>query len=131
MINLVLNANGEEYETAVAPYHTPRDVLREKLGFTDVKKGGGGGGECGVCTVLVNGKAVNSCLMLAVKANDSKITTVRGLFADGKLHPCQEKFTEHRTIQCSYCTPGMILTAKALLDKNPNPSEEEGRAAIY
>jgi len=129
MINITLTVNGEEYEATVAPYHTLCDFLREKLGFTDVKKGCGSG-ECGACTILVDGKAVNSCLMLAAKANGRKITTIRGLSTDGELHPLQEKFIEHGAIQCGYCTPGMILVAKALLDSNPQPSEEEIRRAI-
>ncbi len=129
MVSVMLNVNGEEYEVTVAPYHTLCDVLRDKLGLTEVKKGCGSG-ECGACTVLVDGKAVNSCLMLAVKADGRQITTVKGLSTDGKLHPLQEKFIEHGAIQCGYCTPGMILAAKALLDSNPHPSEEEVRVAI-
>lgn len=129
MLDVTLNVNGERYEVAVAPYETLCDVLRNKLGFTEVKKGCGEG-ECGACTILVEGKPVCSCLMLAAQANDREITTVRGLSTDGKLHPLQEKFIEYGAIQCGYCTPGMLLAAKALLDSNPQPSEEEVRAAI-
>lgn len=129
MISITLNVNGEDYEVTVAPYHTLCDVLRDKLGFTEVKKGCGTG-ECGTCTILVDGKTINSCLMLAVKADGKQITTVKGLSTDGKLHPLQEKFIEHGAIQCGYCTPGMILAAKALLDNDPHPSEEEVRVAI-
>lgn len=129
MINIVLNINNEDYQVEVAPYHTLRDVLRDKLGFTDVKSGCSEG-ECGACTVLVDGKPITSCLMLAAQAQDKKITTATGLTTDGNLHPLQEKFIEYGAIQCGYCTPGMLLTAKALLDKNPNPTEEEVRLAI-
>lgn len=129
MISIALTVNGDEYPVAVPVYYTLCDVLRDKLGFTEVKKGCGKG-ECGACTVLVDGKAVNSCLMLAVKADGKQITTVKGLSMDGKLHALQEKFIEHGAIQCGYCTPGMILAAKVLLDSNAHPSEEEVRAAI-
>lgn len=129
MVSITLNVNSEEYEVTVAPYHTLCDVLRDKLGLTEVKKGCGSG-ECGACTVLVDGKAVNSCLTLAVKANGRQITTVKGLSKDGKLHPLQQKFIEYGAFQCGYCAPGMILAAKALLDGNPDPSEQEVRVAI-
>ncbi len=129
MINITLNVNNEDYQVEVAPYHTLRHVLRDKLGFTDVKNGCSEG-ECGSCTVLVNGKPVTSCLMLAAQAQGKKVTTTRGLATDGKLHPLQEKFIEYGAIQCGYCTPGMLLVAKALLDKKPNPTEEEVRIAI-
>lgn len=129
MINIRLNVNDEEYEVMVAPHHTLCDVLRDKLGFTDVKNGCSEG-ECGSCTVLVDGKPFCSCLMLALQANGRKITTVRGLSKDGELHPLQQKFIQHGAVQCGYCTPGMLLSAKALLDSNPQPSEEEVRMAI-
>jgi len=106
-----------------------RDVLRDNLGFTDVKDGCSEG-ECGSCTVLVDGKPVTSCLMLAVQAQGKKITTARGLATGGKLHLLQEKFIGYGATQCGYCTPGMLLVAKALLDKNPSPTEEEVRTAI-
>ena len=129
MINVILNVNNDDYQVEVAPYHTLRDVLRDKLGFTDVKTGCGEG-ECGGCTVLVDGKPVTSCLMLAAQAQGKKITTASGLATNGKLHPLQEKFIEYGAIQCGYCTPGMVLVAKALLDKNPHPTEEEVKVAI-
>jgi carbon-monoxide dehydrogenase small subunit len=129
MITIKLDVNGEAHKVAVAPYHTLCDVLRDRLGFTEVKKGCGSG-ECGACTVLVDGKAVNSCLTLAVKANGRQITTIKGLSKNGKLHPLQEEFIKHGAIQCGYCTPGMIMAAKALLDSNPHPSEQEVREAI-
>ena len=129
MLNISLNVNDEDYQVEVTPYHTLRDVLRDKLGFTDVKSGCSEG-ECGACTVLVDGKPVTSCLMLALQAQGKKITTARGLATNGKLHPLQEKFIEYGAIQCGYCTPGMLLVAKALLDKNPSPTEEEVRVTI-
>lgn len=129
MLDITLNVNDKEYEVTVAPYHTLCDVLRDRLGFTEVKNSCGSG-ECGACTVLVDGKAVSSCLMLAAQANGRKIVTIRGLSTDGELHPLQKKFIEHGAVQCGYCTPGMILAAKALLDSNPRPSEEEVRMAI-
>ena len=129
MIDITLNVNGEDYQIEVAPYQTLRDVLREKLNFTDVKNGCSEG-ECGSCTVLIDGKPVTSCLVLAIQAQGKKITTARGLAPDGKLHPLQEKFIEYGAIQCGYCTPGMLLSAKALLDSNPNPSKDEVRRAI-
>ena len=129
MIDITLNVNGEDYQIEVAPYQTLRDVLREKLNFTDVKNGCSEG-ECGSCTVLIDGKPVTSCLVLAAQAQGKKITTARGLAPDGKLHPLQEKFIEYGAIQCGYCTPGMLLSAKALLDSNPNPSKDEVRRAI-
>ena len=127
--NITLNVNREDYQVEVAPYHTLRHVLRDELGFTDVKNGCSEG-ECGSCAVLVDGKPVTSCLMLAAQAQGKKITTARGLATDGQLHPLQEKFIEYGAVQCGYCTPGMLLVAKALLDKNPNPTEEEVKVAI-
>ncbi len=129
MINVILNINNENYQVEVAPYHTLRDALRDKLGFTDVKNGCSEGA-CGACTVLVDGKPVTSCLMLAAQAQGKEITTIRGLATDDKLRLLREKFIDYGAIQCGYCTPGMLLVAKALLDKNPNPTEEEVRTAI-
>ncbi len=129
MVNVTLNVNDEECKVTVAPYNTLCDVLRDKLGFTEVKKSCGGG-ECGACTVLLDGKPVCSCLTLAAQANGKKITTVRGLSKGGELHPLQKKFIEYGAVQCGYCTPGMLLSAKALLDSNPYPTEEEVRSAI-
>jgi len=129
MINVILNINNENYQVEVTPYHTLRDVLRDELGFTDVKNSCSEG-QCGACTVLVDGKPVTSCLMLAVQAQGKEITTIRGLAIDGKLRLLQENFISYGAIQCGYCTPGMLLVAKALLDKNPDPAEEEVRTAI-
>lgn len=129
MHKILLKVNGVPYPVDVAPYDTLARVLREKLGFTEVKTACENG-ECGSCTVLVDGKAIVSCLMLAAKGDGSDITTSRGLAKDGKLHILQEKFIEHDAIQCGYCTPGMLMSAKALLDTNPHPTEEEIRRAI-
>lgn len=124
-----ININGKEYELAVAPNMTLADLLREELLLTGTKKGCEMG-ECGTCTVLMNGRAVNSCLVLAVQAAGKEITTVEGLETEEGLHPLQEKFIENGAIQCGFCTSGMLLSAKELLDKNPKPSEHEIRTAI-
>ncbi|RLC69834.1 MAG: (2Fe-2S)-binding protein [Chloroflexi bacterium] len=129
MVEITLKVNGEKHRITVMPYETLCDVLRNRLGHTEVKNGCNKG-ECGACTVLVDGKLVCSCLTLAVRANGKEITTVKGLSADGELHPLQKSFIEHGAIQCGYCTPGMLLAAKALLDRNPRPNEAEVRAAI-
>jgi len=124
-----LNVNEKVYKVRVEPYWTLVDVLREKLGHTEVKKACGTG-ECGACTVLLDGKAVPSCLILAVQAEGRKITTIKGLSNGPKLHPLQEAFIKYHAFQCGFCTPGMILSAKSLLDENPNPTEEDVRSAI-
>jgi len=129
MTNIVLKVNNEDFQVEATPYHTLRDVLRDKLDFTDVKNGCGEG-ECGACTVLIDGKPVNSCLILAVQAQGKIITTIKGLGRDTKLNLLLEQFISHGAIQCGYCTPGMLVTARAFLERNPNPSEEEVRVAI-
>jgi len=126
---ICLTINGKEYELAVAPNMTLADLLREELLLTGTKKGCEVG-DCGTCTVIMNGKAVNSCLVLAVQASGKEITTVEGLETDDGLHPLQEKFIENGAIQCGFCTSGMLLSAKTLLDKNPKPNELEIRTAI-
>ncbi len=126
---ICLTINGKEYELAVAPNMTLADLLREELLLTGTKKGCEMG-ECGTCTVIMNGRAVNSCLILAVQAAGKDITTVEGLETEDGLHPLQEKFIENGAIQCGFCTSGMLLSAKTLLDRNPKPSEEEIRTAI-
>jgi len=126
---ICLTINGKEYELAVAPNMTLADLLREELLLTGTKKGCELG-DCGTCTVIMNGKAVNSCLVLAVQASGKEITTVEGLETDEGLHPLQEKFIENGAIQCGFCTSGMLLSAKTLLDKNPKPDELEIRTAI-
>jgi carbon-monoxide dehydrogenase small subunit len=129
MVMITLNVNDNEYSVEVAPYRTLLETLRDKLGLTEVKNSCGEG-ECGSCTVLLDGKPVVSCLMPAVQADGRRITTITGLSGNGKLHPIQRKFIEHDAVQCGYCTPGMVLSAKALLDNNPNPTEEEAKIAI-
>lgn len=119
-----LKVNGEEYETRIKPNKTLLEVLRKDLHLTGTKFGCGTG-ECGACTVLIDGKPVLSCLTLAVSVEGRDITTVEGLATKGQLHPIQDKFVKHGAIACGYCTPGMELMAKALLEENPNPTEEE------
>lgn len=122
--------NGELQELDVEDHWTLLYLLREKLGLTGTKEGCGSG-ECGACTVVVDGKAINSCLYLAVEADGKEVLTIEGMAApDGTLHPLQRAFVEHGAIQCGFCTPGMIMSAKALLDENPNPTEEEIRHAL-
>jgi len=120
--------NGEEYRLDVKPNHTLLDVLRDDLGLIGAKKGCGSG-KCGSCTVLMDGRPIDSCLMLAPQADGREILTIEGL-ADPEPHPLQEAFVQKGAIQCGYCTPGVILTAKALLDATPNPGEEEIKSAI-
>ena len=124
-----LAVNGEEYDLVVAPNQTLLKVLRDDLGLTGAKEGCGEGA-CGACTVLLDGQPVRSCLTLAVEVQGRVITTIEGLATDGALHPVQQAFVEHGAIQCGFCSPGMILVAKALLDENPRPTEEEAREAI-
>jgi carbon-monoxide dehydrogenase small subunit len=120
-----LRINGESYQWAVESNLTLLDFLREKLDLIGTKKGCETG-ECGACTVLLNGKTVNSCLVLAIEADGREVTTIEGLLGDdGRLHPLQEAFVEAGAIQCGFCTPGMIMSSKELLDRNPRPSEEE------
>jgi carbon-monoxide dehydrogenase small subunit len=124
-----LTVNGEEYEVVVAPNQTLLEVLRDDLYLTGTKEGCGEGA-CGTCTVLLDGKPVRSCLTLAVEVQGRKVTTIEGLAPMGELHPVQKAFVEYGAIQCGFCSPGMILTTKALLDENPSPTEKEARQAI-
>jgi len=126
-IRLVLN--GEATDVSFAPYKTLLEVLREDLGHTGTKHGCELG-ECGACAVLVDGKPVLSCLMLALECDGKHILTVEGLCAEGKLHPLQEAFADLGAAQCGYCTPGILVTAKALLDANAHPSRDEIRQAL-
>jgi len=126
-IRLILN--GEETDVSFAPYKTLLEVLREDLGHTGTKHGCELG-ECGACAVLVEGKAVLSCLLLAVECDGKRVLTVEGLGADGKLHPLQDAFADLGAAQCGYCTPAILVTAKALLDQNPHPSREQIREAL-
>jgi carbon-monoxide dehydrogenase small subunit len=124
-----LKVNGRERQVEVEPRQTLLDVLRNSLGLTGTKEGCGAG-NCGSCTVLLNGKAVNSCLVFAVEAVGQEITTIEGLSEEGNFHPLQQAFIDEGAVQCGFCTPGMILTAKALLDSNPHPTEAQVRLAI-
>ena len=124
-----LTVNEQEHELAVSPNRTLLQLLREDLELTGAKHGCGLG-ECGACTVQVDGVPMNACLILAVQANGARILTIEGLAQDGRLHPIQSAFVEQGAIQCGFCTPGMILSAKALLEENPRPNEEEIRKAI-
>lgn len=124
-----LTINGESVEAAVEPNQTLLQFLREDLGLTGTKHGCGLG-DCGACTVIMDGKAVNSCLVLAVQASGKDVLTIEGMASGAELHPIQQAFVDKGAIQCGYCTPGMILSAKAFLDENPRPSENEIRTAI-
>lgn len=119
--------NGENVKVLVEPSETLLDVLRTKFGLFGAKETCGKG-LCGTCTVIVSGKAVSSCLYFAPMADGEEVTTIEGLHVDGKLHPIQEAFYKEQGYQCGFCTPGMILMAKCLLDENPNPSDEEIKA---
>ncbi len=127
IINLTINQLA--YVIAVEPNKTLADVLRYDLKLTGTKKGCDTG-DCGACTVIMNGDPVNSCLVLAIQTNGSRIETVEGLSTDEGIHPIQKAFVEKGAIQCGYCTPGMIMSTKSLLDKNPNPSEQDIREGI-
>lgn len=124
MEKIRMSVNGMECELEVKPWATLIDVLREDLGLTGTKEGCGMG-ECGACTIIMNGETVNACLVLAVEANGKNITTIEGLADGEKLHPIQQSFVEVGGLQCGFCTPGMILSTKALLDHNPNPTDAE------
>lgn len=124
-----LTVNGEDYDLIVTPNRTLLEVLRNELNLTGTKEGCGEGA-CGMCTVLLDGQPVRSCLTLAVEAQGKAITTIEGLAEDGTLHPVQQAFVEHGAIQCGFCSPGMILVTKALLDENPHPTEQQAREAI-
>ena len=121
--------NGREYEVAVSPKRTLAEFLRDDLGLTGVKLGCGEG-ECGACTVLLDGRPVTSCIVLALEAQGHEVLTVEGLADGSELHSLQRAFVKQGAIQCGFCTPGMILSAKALLDRNPDPSEDEIRQAL-
>ena len=128
-IPITLTINCERHDTLIEPDRTLLEVLRTDLGLTGTKTNCLDA-ECGVCTVLVDGVAVNACLYLAVVAQGKAITTIEGLAPAGALHPLQEAFVEHGAVQCGYCIPGMILSAKAYLDVHPRPTEPEIREAL-
>ena len=128
-IEIRICVNGEWRELTVKPYERLVDSLRERLGLTGTKVGCGEG-ECGACTVTIDGKAVLSCLTLAVQANGRQIKTIEGLRRGDELHPIQKAFVEEGAAQCGFCTPGMIMAAEAMLKQDPNPSEEDVRKAL-
>ncbi len=128
-VSVTLTVNGKTHQGRCEPRKLLVDFLREDLGLTGTHVGCEHG-VCGACTVLVNGLAARTCLMLAVQANGSELLTVEGLMKDGKLHPLQQAFHEHHGLQCGFCTPGMLLTALDFLNTNPNPTETEIRQGI-
>lgn len=128
-MQIKLTVNGKLQELTVEPQERLLDLLRLKLKLTGAKEGCGEG-ECGACTVIMNGEAVNSCMVLAFQARDAEILTIEGLAADGGLDAVQQAFVDNGAIQCGYCTPGMIMSTKALLMKNANPTEAEIREAL-
>ncbi|MFC2024069.1 (2Fe-2S)-binding protein [Chloroflexota bacterium] len=124
-----ITVNGELFTRAIKANMTLLDFIRDEIGFTGTKKGCETG-DCGACTVILDGQPINSCQILTIEANGKQVLTIEGLSKGKELHPLQAAFIEYGAIQCGYCTPGMILAAKALLDKNDNPSEQEIREAI-
>lgn len=128
-IPLHLVVNGMARDLLVEPRRTLLDILRDDLGLTGTKEGCGKG-NCGACTVLVDGQAVNSCIVLALEVQGQNITTIEGLASDGRLHPLQQAFIDQGAVQCGFCTPGLVLTAKSFLDGHPKPTEAEVRQGI-
>ncbi|KRT34522.1 (2Fe-2S)-binding protein [Acetomicrobium hydrogeniformans] len=128
-IEVTITVNGTKHRLTVGPKERLLDTLRERLHLTGTKEGCGVG-ECGACTVILDGEAVHSCMVLTAQADGNEVLTVEGLEVNGHLHPLQEAFIKHHAVQCGFCTPGMLMSAKALLDKNPNPTREEIKTAI-
>ncbi len=126
---ITVTVNGERESLSVPSNMTLLQMLRERLALTGTKNGCSAG-ECGACTVLVNGEPVNSCMVLAVEADGADVVTVEGLADDGRLTPLQESFMEHNAVQCGFCTPGMLISAHALLKRNPHPSKDEVKEAL-
>jgi aerobic carbon-monoxide dehydrogenase small subunit len=124
-----LSVNGDRYEVAVEPRWTLLEMIREELRFTGSKEGCGTG-DCGACSMLVDGRLVTSCLMLAAQADGREIVTIEGLATNGKLDPVQQAFIDTGGVQCGFCTPGMIMAAKSLLDRNPSPTLEQIRGGL-
>jgi carbon-monoxide dehydrogenase small subunit len=124
-----LFVNGEEIFTEVAPNKTLLWLLREELGLTGTKEGCGAG-ECGACTVILNGKSVNSCLVIALEAQDGEVFTIEGEAKNGELSDLQKAFIKHNALQCGFCTPGMIMSARALLNRNSSPTREDIKEAM-
>ena len=129
LVEIILNVNKINYKVFIEPQRTLVEVLRDTLGLTGTKKSCSEG-ECGACTVHMDGRPAASCLVLALDAQGKEITTIEGLSEGEKLHPIQEAFVKHAAIQCGFCTPGMVMSAKALLDENPKPTATEVRKAI-
>jgi carbon-monoxide dehydrogenase small subunit len=125
-LHVTTTVNGDPAEFLSDPGTTLLDALRDELGLTGSKEGCGSG-DCGACSVIVDGRLVCSCLMLAVEAEGKRVETIEGMAHGGRLHPIQQKFLEHAALQCGFCTPGLIVASKALLDANPDPTEEEAR----
>lgn len=128
-VKVDFRVNGHEHSLLIEPGLRLIDVLRDKLNLTGTKEGCGEG-ECGACTVIMDGKIVNSCLVMAFQAQGKEIITIEGIGQPDQLHPIQEAFLEEGAVQCGFCTPGMVLAAKALLDKNPRPTPAEIRRAM-
>ena len=128
-VHVATTINGDAVEFVCQPRETLLDVLRNRLGLTGTKEGCGTG-DCGACSVTVDGRLVCSCLVLGAEANGRAVTTVEGLSTNGSMHPLQQKFIEHAALQCGICTPGFLVAAKALLDRNSDPNEEEIRYAL-
>ena len=126
---IILKVNGTNFKVNIEPWRTLVEVLRENLGLTGTKKSCNEG-ECGACTVMMDGKPVASCLVLAMDAQGKEIVTIEGISKGEKLHPIQEAFLKYGAIQCGFCTPGMVMSAKAFLDENPKPTSAEVRKAI-
>jgi carbon-monoxide dehydrogenase small subunit len=129
LVSIELKVNQTRYRRTIRASMTLLDFLREELGMKGTKKGCDSG-QCGACTIIMGGKAINACLLLAIQADGKEILTIEGLSSGRRLHPLQEAFVEEGAVQCGFCVPGMILSAKALLDEKKDPSEEEIREAL-
>lgn len=129
MKQVTIKANGKLHSLSLDPNRTLVEVLREDIGLTGTKQACDTGG-CGTCTVIINGRPVYACLVLAIDCEGKDIMTIEGLASDGELHPIQKAFIKYGAIQCGFCTPGMVMSAKALLDENPNPTREEVKRAL-
>jgi carbon-monoxide dehydrogenase small subunit len=129
MMDVRVNVNGRSYQRSIPPNRTLLEFVRDDLRLTGAKEGCGTG-DCGACSMIVNGKLVTTCLMLAPQADGAEIATIEGLAQNGNLHPVQQAFIDHGAVQCGFCIPGMILAGKALLDRTTNPTRNEIREAI-
>ena len=129
-VKVTYSINGDQVTISSLPNRSLLEVLREDMGLTGVKDSCGGKGECGACTVIMDGEAVNSCMVLIGQVHDHEVETIEGLARDGELHPLQKAFVEAGAVQCGYCTPGAIMSAKALLEMIPSPSNDEIREAL-